>query len=197
MLYTESGYTQSGANFFLKKEQDLMGIVGKLMDLRRAMVFERLAFQERALKMEGLLANGSVVDGIKASLLMCEGLAEIIERLEYGEKGRIDRQITEYMETHISEKLHVDTIARHFSISPSQLQRLCHRYFGMSAMALYAQKRINKAKVLLRSTENSINEIAGAVGFDEVANFSAFFTKSTGMTPSGFRLKRKRSTEEN
>ncbi|HJA91511.1 MAG TPA: AraC family transcriptional regulator [Candidatus Eisenbergiella merdipullorum] len=134
---------------------------------------------------------------MKASILACEGLAEIVERLEYGERGRIDRQISEYMEAHIAERLHVDTVARHFSISPSQLQRLCHQYFNMSAMELYTQKRINKSKVLLRSTENSINEIAGAVGFDELANFSAFFTKSTGMTPSGYRRKRRRSAEGN
>lgn len=187
-LWTESGYTQIGANFNLRNPNDLMGIAGRMIDLKKEpMVFEHLTFLQRARRIETLLSNGSPLDVIKASTLICEGLTEVLERLEYGEHGRIDSQITEYLETHIADRLHVETIARHFCMSPTQLQRICHRYFGMSVMALYSQKRLNKAKVLLMSTENSINEIAWAVGFEETANFSAFFTKNAGMTPSRYR----------
>lgn len=144
-LWTESGYTQVGANFYLRNRSDLMGIAGRMIDLRlEPMVFERLAFAERAGRIETLLSNGSAIDVIKASTLICEGL-------------------------------------------PTQLQRICHRFFGMSVMELYSQKRLNKARVLLRSTESSIGEIAWAVGFEETANFSAFFTKKTNMTPSRYR----------
>lgn len=187
-LWTESGYTQVGANFYLRNRSDLMGIAGRMIDLRlEPMVFERLAFAERAGRIETLLSNGSAIDVIKASTLICEGLTEVLERLEYGEHGRIDSRITEYLEAHIADRLRVETIARHFCMSPTQLQRICHRFFGMSVMELYSQKRLNKARVLLRSTESSIGEIAWAVGFEETANFSAFFTKKTNMTPSRYR----------
>lgn len=191
-LWTETGYTQAGANFFLRNPTDLMGIVGRMIDLQmQPMIFERLAFLEKARRIESLLCNGSAIDIIKASTLICEGLTEVLERVEYGGYGRIDSRITEYLEEHIAERLRVEDIARHFCISPTQLQRICHRYFGMSVMALFSQKRLNKAKMLLWSTENSIAEIAWAVGFEETANFSTFFTKNVGETPSRYRVIRK------
>jgi len=186
-LYTESGYTQAGINFYLHDQTALMGIVKRVAELDTEMVFEKLAFAEKAWKLESLLANGNTLDIIEASVLMCEGLIEVLERMEYGNSTRIDRQISGYMEMHVSDKLQVEDMARHFNMSPSMLQRICHRYFDMSIMNLYNQKRLNKAIVLLHSTDNNINEIANVVGFEEVANFSAFFKKKMGETPSSYR----------
>lgn len=51
------------------------------------------------------------------------------------------------------------------------------------------QARIAKeAKILLKQTNWNISEIAYSLGFEEVAHFSNFFKKQTGLTPLAFRM---------
>ena len=47
--------------------------------------------------------------------------------------------------------------------------------------------RINKAKELLQTTNESISAIALKVGFDTSQYFSMVFQKEVGLTPSEFR----------
>lgn len=48
-------------------------------------------------------------------------------------------------------------------------------------------KRVLKAKTYLLQTPLTISEIAYKLGFDDASNFTRFFKKETGFTPSKFR----------
>ena len=48
---------------------------------------------------------------------------------------------------------------------------------------------MDKAKRLLLRSDDSIKEIALALGFNDPTNFHTFFRKHEGVTPSGFREK--------
>jgi YesN/AraC family two-component response regulator len=47
--------------------------------------------------------------------------------------------------------------------------------------------QIIKAQAMLNTSDTPIYNIAHELGFDEVTNFTKFFKKYTGQTPSQFR----------
>ena len=48
--------------------------------------------------------------------------------------------------------------------------------------------RLNRAKVLLRETSLSVEDIGTSVGFSSLAYFSAAFQKRLGVAPSSMRV---------
>lgn len=67
------------------------------------------------------------------------------------------------------------------------LSDLFKREVGMSFSEYVQNKRIEKAKQLLRETQMKLYEIAYAVGIKEQAYLSNLFKKATGMTPKKYR----------
>ena len=49
------------------------------------------------------------------------------------------------------------------------------------------QIRIEEAKRMLLTTNLSVSEVAGLVGYDNISYFSTVFRKHTGMTPVDWR----------
>jgi AraC family transcriptional regulator len=49
------------------------------------------------------------------------------------------------------------------------------------------EQRVRRATALLREEENSIAEIAQAVGFSSQSHLTVNFRRVTGLTPSQFR----------
>lgn len=73
---------------------------------------------------------------------------------------------------------------RHFS-------RLMQKYYGMSYMEKITELRVNYAKQLLISTNESVSKIAQQIGFGTQQQFIRKFKISFGMTPGEFRNKNK------
>ncbi|MEW6079867.1 MAG: AraC family transcriptional regulator [Thermodesulfobacteriota bacterium] len=67
---------------------------------------------------------------------------------------------------------------------------------GVSYKSLAQGIRRKKACDLLQSTELSIEEIAGIVGYSDVANFYRAFKSWTGKTPLHYRRKKRTSKEK-
>ncbi|MBQ8372294.1 MAG: AraC family transcriptional regulator [Clostridia bacterium] len=58
---------------------------------------------------------------------------------------------------------------------------------GSTPKQLLLEERIKKAKKLLSSSENTVIQIAEAVGFYDVSHFVKTFKKKTGLTPTEYR----------
>lgn len=93
----------------------------------------------------------------------------------------------EYIEQHYSSEVTVDEIASHLNISKSGFCHLFRAETGFSPYDYILTVRINKAKHLLRCTNQNVSEIAWSVGFKSSANFIQAFRKKTAMTPNQFR----------
>src|SRR5437667_889290 len=77
--------------------------------------------------------------------------------------------------------------ARHVGMSLRNFVRRFKQATGDSPL-LYLQKlRVAAAKRLLESNHRTMQEISGAVGYQDVAFFRALFQRHTGFSPSAYR----------
>ncbi|WP_299399214.1 AraC family transcriptional regulator [uncultured Gelidibacter sp.] len=86
------------------------------------------------------------------------------------------------------KKEHATTFyASELYITPDHLNRTVKSRIGKTAKDFIQARIITEAKRLLYFTDLSNKEIAYDLGFNEPANFSAFFKKNTQLSPSSFK----------
>lgn len=93
------------------------------------------------------------------------------------------------MERNCANRIKITDVASQINISEKYLCRLFHAEYGMSPQKYLLSKRMEKAKILLESTDLLIREIAEAVGYPSQLTFSDIFSKYYGMSPSMMRKK--------
>jgi AraC-like DNA-binding protein len=71
--------------------------------------------------------------------------------------------------------------------TPYTLKRIFKKQTSESLDIFYRRARIEKAKELLRTTNNTIQMIAEAVGYTEGNNFQNSFKRMMGCTPGEWR----------
>jgi len=94
---------------------------------------------------------------------------------------------------HIREQtdteLDVARLAATVGLSPSHLRRLFRETVGSSPRGVHREARMRKAcEMLVYHSRMNISEIAFALGFSTVHNFSRAFRQVTGVSPSEYRL---------
>ncbi len=80
-----------------------------------------------------------------------------------------------------------NAVAGEAGMSPSHFSRIFRKVMGMSYQEYLNGRRIAKAKKLLRTSPQSITEIAAFLGFADATGFGRIFKKLTGQTPSAYR----------
>jgi AraC-like DNA-binding protein len=77
--------------------------------------------------------------------------------------------------------------AREAGMSLAHFSRIFKKVMGLSYQDYLNGRRITKAKNLLRTSAQSVTEIAASLGFADPTGFGRIFKKVTGHTPSAFR----------
>jgi len=83
----------------------------------------------------------------------------------------------------------LDAPARRVGMSLRNFVRRFKQATGDSPLAYLQKLRIAAAKRLLENDHRSIQEISGAVGYQDVAFFRSLFERHTGVSPSAYREK--------
>ncbi|MDR1623392.1 MAG: AraC family transcriptional regulator [Tannerellaceae bacterium] len=91
------------------------------------------------------------------------------------------------MKSRIESPSKPEDIAKQLGLGYSWFRRIFKEYTGISPAQYQLQQRLLKAKDLLANTQMNISEIAYALRFENVGQFSTFFKKREGVTPSEFR----------
>lgn len=86
-----------------------------------------------------------------------------------------------------SPDLSISLLADHFHISTAYMSTLFKKYYGQNFSDHLWTLRLEKAKELLQNTEESIDHISMAVGYENTSSFRRRFKKETGITPAQFR----------
>ena len=100
------------------------------------------------------------------------------------------QQVTEYINEHLYQDIKLIELAAIAQISPYHFLRLFKQSIGITPHQYILQRRIDKAKYLLRQSELSIAEIALGVGFCDQSHLTRCFKRLLGMTPKQFLLGR-------
>lgn len=97
------------------------------------------------------------------------------------------QQMTEYIYKHFNEELILDDIASAGNVSRSQCAKLFKKYTGLSPMTFLNKHRLEISLKLLRSTADSVAEIAHSCGFFDQSYFNRLFLREYGCTPLTYR----------
>jgi two-component system, response regulator YesN len=97
----------------------------------------------------------------------------------------------EYLETHFAEaELSLNDVSQYIGLNPSHLSFIFKRETGETFKNYLTNLRIERAKELLRSTDQSSAEISERVGYNDPHYFSVVFKKITGVRPNDFRFQK-------
>ena len=98
----------------------------------------------------------------------------------------LDQHIEDVLNGEAADFLELNQIANHLNVSHSHLSDTLQLITGHHPCHFYDHKILDKAKLLLSTTDLSIAEIAKKLTYDP-SNFGKFFKKFTGQTAGEFR----------
>jgi len=96
-------------------------------------------------------------------------------------------RVWQRVETDLGRAWSLDDLAAIACISGEHLRRLCRKELGRSPIQQLTHLRLQRARHLLLVTDDKVEVIARAVGFESAFTFSNTFQKWTGWRPSQFR----------
>ncbi|CUH96612.1 hypothetical protein P22_2702 [Propionispora sp. 2/2-37] len=105
------------------------------------------------------------------------------------EKDRFIYQLNYYIEQHISEDISVDRLCRYFKMSRAQMYKISSHYLGSGISEYIRNRRIEKAKYLLKNTTYRVADIAGLVGFEDYNYFCRIFKKIVSIPAKKYRYR--------
>ncbi len=97
------------------------------------------------------------------------------------------QQAVRFINDNYRTDIRLAAAAREAGMSPSHFSRIFKKVMDLSYQDYLNSRRITKAKNLLRTSAQSVTEIAVSLGFSDPTGFGRIFKKLTGHTPSAFR----------
>lgn len=113
------------------------------------------------------------------------GDREALERLDI--PAHRLRAALEYIEAHLCEDVSLQAIAAASNLSTFRFARGFRKSVGLPPHQYIIGRRLERARELLRTTEDDIGEVARRVGFASQSHFTAVFSKRCGLPPKRYR----------
>jgi len=98
---------------------------------------------------------------------------------------RMDR-VFAFVHSHAHEHLSLDSVARRAGVSRQHLVKLWKQHTGVPLNSYLNSLHIEHAKVLLKSRDCKVIEIAMDCGFGSLSQFNRAFLRATGLTPTAW-----------
>ena len=93
----------------------------------------------------------------------------------------------EYLNSNSDKDVKLEDLAKYCCLSISHLLRTFKEAYGKTPYQYLIQLRLDRAKLLLRTTDYSASEITRLVGFENLSSFVRLFKNCIGMTPSRYK----------
>ena len=102
--------------------------------------------------------------------------------------GKLLENALEYIDRHYTdEDMSLNTLARAINVSTNYLSAIFSQKMGISFVEYLTQKRMTRAKQLLKQSRKRTGDIAAEVGYRDPHYFSFVFKKTQGCTPREYR----------
>ncbi len=124
---------------------------------------------------------------------MCGTLLLLLSR--FLSKSGVDEKITDmriisavkYIRNNLEKTITVDELASMSCMSKDYFIRIFKNVTGQTPGVYIALRKIERAELLLLTTDMSVRMIAGQVGYDDCSYFNRIFKKYVGKSPRSYR----------
>lgn len=105
-----------------------------------------------------------------------------------GEKEDAALLAVHYINDHYADAdISVAMVAEHLSVSPSYLSRVFRKRFDLSVLDYIHRRRMDTAKVLLRESDITVEDVAKQVGYTNALALIRAFKRCENCTPTEYR----------
>jgi AraC-like DNA-binding protein len=131
---------------------------------------------------------------LESRLVLLRGVARLL-----GDLMRLDTeflsgdrrlQITQYLQAHLDEPIHLADLARQIALSPSRTRHAIREIFALSFSDLVRSIKLQVGAHLLRMTDLPVGEVAARVGYADQSHFARLFARHLHRTPRAYRRER-------
>lgn len=102
------------------------------------------------------------------------------------EKPELLDRVLAYVEAHLSERITLERIARHFYVSESTISQTFRKKMGVSFYRCVTQRRLIAAKELIAGG-TALESVSNQVGFMDYSAFYRAFRQEYGISPRQYR----------
>ncbi|MFT5889763.1 MAG: AraC-like DNA-binding protein [Zhongshania sp.] len=95
------------------------------------------------------------------------------------------------MQEHVHGQLNLDELAASAQLSKFHFTKKFKAHTGQSPIQFFINMKIQRACYLLDSSNQSVKQVAAAVGYNDAYYFSRLFKKTIGLAPSEYRQHRR------
>lgn len=93
------------------------------------------------------------------------------------------RSLTEFIESHLDQKLHLADLAQFAGISATRLKTLFRNTTGMPVHQYVIRRRVEHARALMATAAMPASEVAVAAGFAHQSHMASTMRRILGQTP--------------
>ena len=98
----------------------------------------------------------------------------------------------DYIRGHYAEEFDLNDLASGCGLNATYFCKAFKDHTGMTVFEFINNIRIQKACLLLKSTEMPVIDVAYGVGYNNISFFNRYFKKVTGESPRDFRVRSRR-----
>jgi len=158
-------------------------------------------FQLHQIFLDELKHAGDTIQAEMLHMLMARFIMKTTRLLKASDanlppqEGKLDllRNFNLLVETHFKEEHSVSFYAEKLFKSPKTLSNSFGK-INKSPLKIIHERIILEAKRMLMYSDKTAKEIAYEIGFDDASHLSRMFKKVTGLPPSEFKIRSKKST---
>jgi two-component system response regulator YesN len=96
-------------------------------------------------------------------------------------------EIRQFIEGNYTKEIPIAVICREFGLNRTKLQEGFNQMFNTSVHALISKMRMEKARKMLRETDESVKLIGMECGYKTLSSFTRVFTRLHKMSPTRYR----------
>ncbi len=100
---------------------------------------------------------------------------------------KIVDKVSKYIDDNMDKMLKLEELASICNLSPGYFSRVFKKETGKTVITYINEKKVERAKKLLKESKDPIINISLDLGFDDCGYFIRVFKKITGLTPKAFR----------
>ena len=141
--------------------------------------------------------DGGCIDGILADALNTALAAQVMRRFvdpsaimpapSNGLSRDRLKRVPDYIETYLDDRLTLTDLAGVACLSPYHFSRSFKEAVGIGPQRYVMQRRLERAKTLIRRTNQPLAQIAQQVGLCDQSHLTSIFRRETGETPGRYR----------